>query len=206
MSNTSNFYFNSDLTANTFVSPDTLHLGDPFDAFLLGGLDGSSEMIGGPTPDPYTEFWGMFIQDDWKVNSRLTVNLGLRNEYEAAWHDPDHELSQGLDLTAPIPEMQSNPPQMPGEALGLVGNNFYKYNGLWQFTSSSHPGMWDPQKLALQPRVGLAYRIDDRTVLRFGYARYTIPTEYNFTAAPFAGFEDVNFLEPPFFGMTGYQF
>ncbi|MGH7784038.1 MAG: hypothetical protein ACREO5_09405, partial [Candidatus Binatia bacterium] len=75
-------------------------------------------MIGGPTPDPYTEFWGMFIQDDWKVNSRLTVNLGLRNEYEAAWHDPDHELSQGLDLTAPIPEMQSNPPQMPAEALG----------------------------------------------------------------------------------------
>jgi hypothetical protein len=34
---------------------------------------------------------------------------------------------------------------------------------------------------------------------------YTIPTEYNFTAAPISGFEDVNFLEPPFFGMTGYQ-
>jgi hypothetical protein len=34
---------------------------------------------------------------------------------------------------------------------------------------------------------------------------YTVPTEFNFTAAPISGFEDVNFLEPPFFGMTGFQ-
>jgi len=47
--------------------------------------------------------------------------------------------------------------------------------------------------------------VSDKTSLRFGYALYTIPTEYNFTAAPISGFEDVNFLEPPFFGMTQYQ-
>ena len=60
--------------------------------------------------------------------------------------------------------------------------------------------------MALAPRAGIAIRIDDKTALRAGYARYVIPTEYNFTAAPIAGFEDINFLEPPFFGMTGYQF
>ena len=47
--------------------------------------------------------------------------------------------------------------------------------------------------------------LNDKTALRFGYALYTVPTEYNFTAAPVSGFEDVNFLEPPFFGMTGFQ-
>ena len=70
-----------------------------FATFLLGALDGSSQMIGGPAPDPHVEFWGMFFQDDWKVNRWLTINLGLRNEYETAWHDPNHNLSQGLDLS-----------------------------------------------------------------------------------------------------------
>ena len=65
--------------------------------------------------------------------------------------------------------------------------------------------MWNAPKLALQPRFGIAYRLNDKTAVRFGYALYTVPTEYNFTPAPVSGFEDVNFLEPPFFGMTGYQ-
>jgi hypothetical protein len=66
--------------------------------------------------------------------------------------------------------------------------------------------MWNAPKVNLQPRFGAAYRVNDRAAIRFGYAMYTVPTEYNFTPAPVSGFEDVNFLEPPFFGMTGYQY
>lgn len=203
--NTSNFLFPASLTAETFVSPDVKHNGDGFAAFLLGALDGSSQMIGGPAPDPHDEFWGMFIQDDWKVNRWLTVNLGLRNEYETAWHDPEHNFSRGLDLSQAVPEMQSNPPQMPPEALALVGNGFYKWNGQWLWTSDSNPGMWDAPKLALAPRAGVAIRISDRTALRVGYARYVVPTEMTLSQAPVSGFETVSFLEPPFFGMKGYQ-
>jgi hypothetical protein len=204
--NTSNFFFPTELTAETFVSPDVRHNGFGFASFLLGGLDGQTQMIGGPAPDPRTEFWGMFFQDDWKVNQWLTLNLGLRNEYETAWHDPGHNMSRGLDLSAPIPEMQANPPQIPGQALALVGGQgFYKYNGLWRWTDDSNPGMWNPQKLALAPRVGAAIRINDLTALRLGYARYFTPTEYNLDQAPVSGFETVSFLEPPYFGVKGYQ-
>lgn len=203
--NTSNFLFPAEVTAETFVSPDVKHNGFGFATFLLGALDGQSQMIGGPAPDPHVQFWGMFIQDDWKVNNWLTINLGLRNEYESAWHDPGHNMSQGLDLSAPIPEMQANPPKMPAEALALVGNSFYKYNGLWRWTDDSHPGMWNPQKLALAPRVGAAIRLNDKSALRLGYARYYTPTEMNLNQAPVSGFETVSFLEPPFFGVKGYQ-
>jgi hypothetical protein len=204
--NTSNFFFPTELTAETFTSPDIKHNGSGFATFLLGGLDGQTQMIGGPAPDPHTEFWGMFIQDDWKVNRWLTLNLGLRNEYESAWHDPGHNMSRGLDLSAPIPEMQATPPQMPAQALALVGGSgFYKYNGLWNWTDDSNPGMWNPQKLALAPRVGAAIRINDLTALRLGYARYFTPTEYNLDQAPVPGFETVSFLEPPYFGVKGYQ-
>ncbi len=203
--NTSQFFFPQALTAETFVSPDTKHNGFGFATFLLGALDGSSQMIGGPAPDPHVQYWGMFFQDDWKVSRRVTINLGIRNEYETAWYDPMRNMSQGLDLSQPVPEMQTTPPKMPAQALALVGNSYYKWNGMWKWTSDEHPGMWDPQKLALAPRIGAAIKIDDRTALRVGYARYLLPYEMLLSTAPVSGFETVSFLEPPFFGMKTYQ-
>ena len=161
VSSTSNFYFPSSITANTFNNPDTLHSGNGYATFLLGSLDNSSQMIGGPAPDPHVKFYGMYFQDDWKVNNRITVNLGLRNEYETAIYDPQHNLSQGLDITKPVPEMQANPPQMPAAATAIVGSSgFYQWNGLWNFTSSSHPGEFNPVKLG--PRAARRHRLPHR--------------------------------------------
>jgi len=172
----SSFKLPSSLTAGTFNNPPSTQ-GDGFATMLLGALDDSSQVYGGPAPVPYSTWYGMFIQDTWKLSPKITINVGLRNEYETAISNADHTFSRGLDLSVPIPEFAANPPQMPPQALALVGNNFYSYNGAWNFTSSSHPGMWDAQKLALSPRFGLAYRLNDKTALRFGYARYVQPIE-----------------------------
>ena len=200
------FYFDTALTANTFNNPNTNQYGDGYATFLLGALGGDSTMYGGPAPDPHTEFYGMYFQDDWKVNSRITVNLGLRDEYETAWHDPPHDLSVGLNLAVPNPAIAAAPPVIPAAATNIVGSNYYSWNGQWSFTSGSHPGMWNPQKLALQPRAGIAFKINDRTALRVGYAMYTVPTEYMYSPAPpNSGAEDLVFLEPPFYGLSGNQ-
>ena len=206
VSNTTAFESDTSFTANTYNNPNTNIYGDQWASFLLGVLGNDTEMVGGPVPVSISSFWGFFIQDDWKVNRRITLNLGLRDEYETPWEDKDRFLSQAMNLSTPIAPMAANPPNMPALATNLVGNSFYSWTGAWQFTTNSHPGMWTAPSLALAPRAGIAIKIDDKTALRAGYARYVIPTEYNFTAAPIAGFEDVNFLEPPFFGMTGYQF
>ncbi|MGA2117148.1 MAG: carboxypeptidase regulatory-like domain-containing protein, partial [Bryobacteraceae bacterium] len=206
VSNTTQFQSDTSFTANTYNNPNTNIYGDQFASFLLGPLSNDTEMVGGPVPVSISSFWGFFIQDDWKLNRRITLNLGLRDEYETPWEDKDRFLSQAMNLSTPIQPMVQNPPSMPSLATNLVGNSFYQWTGAWQFTTNSNPGMWTAPKLALAPRVGAAIKIDDKTALRLGYARYVVPTEYNFTAAPISGFEDVNFLEPPFFGMTGYQF
>jgi hypothetical protein len=206
VSNTSIFWFDTANTANTFINPNTGLVGDQWGSFLLGSLNSDTEVIAGPAPNPHTTLYGMWIQYDWRVSRKLTLNLGLRNETEKAWSDPNRTLSRGLDLTAPVPEMYASPPQMPAQAINIVGSNYWKWNGEWQWTSDTNPGMWNAPALALAPRVGMALRLSSTTALRAGYARFVIPTEYNFTSAPVSGFEDVNFLEPPFFGMTQYQF
>jgi hypothetical protein len=202
----SQFVFNSNMTAETFNNPNTLLHGDQFASFLIGALDPSSEMVGGPSPDPIDTFFGLYIGDDWKVNRKLTITLGLRDEYEFAWHDPQHNLSQGLNLSQIDPAIAANPPRMPSAVTSLVGSNYTSYNGAWYYTTPSHPGMWNAQLFALEPRFGVAYRINDGTAIRFGYARYVTPYEYVFSTPPLSGFEDIEFLEPPLFGVTGYQY
>ncbi|HEY1215873.1 MAG TPA: carboxypeptidase-like regulatory domain-containing protein, partial [Bryobacteraceae bacterium] len=205
VSNTNNFNFNQSLTARETSSPNLTQSGDPFATFLLGALDSSSQMVGGPAPEPITNFYGLYVGDTWTPTRNLTINAGLRYEYESAWHDANHYLSQGLDLNSTDSFIAANPPQMPSQVTSIMGSNAQSFAGVWNFTSGSQSGMWNAPKANFQPRFGVAYRINDRTAVRFGYSLYIVPTEYNFTPAPVSGFEDVNFLEPPFFGMTGYQ-
>src|SRR3954452_4186165 len=117
------------------------------------------------------------------------------------------ELKTGVSLASVDPAIAANPSQMPAQVAAIVGPNYSSYNGLWNFTSSSNPGMWQTQKLNLQPRVGFAYRLTDTTAIRFGYAMYTVPTEFNFASTPpgVTGYEALNFLEPPYLGLTSLQ-
>lgn len=194
------FNFASALTADTFLSPDTLRLGNPYATMLLGTIDSGTTAISKPVKNPRTGFYGLFFQDDFKLSRRVTLNLGLRYEYETAWSDPDRRMSRFNDLSQAIPEMQANPPVIPDQVKTIM-NVPYRFNGAWVFTDDSHPGMWEPPKFVLMPRVGAAIRVNDRTSVRVGWARYTIPSEFNFTTEnPFPGFEAINFLEAPYPG------
>jgi hypothetical protein len=69
------------------------------------------------------------------------------------------------------------------------------YNGTWIFTDSSNRGMWNPQGNLFLPRVGIAYRVNDRTALRVGYARYAVASDSVTSvvdvlgSVPYTGFE-----------------
>ena len=194
------FTFQPALTAETFLSPNTRVNGHEYATFLLGALDSSSAAISKPIKEPRSNYYAVFFQDDFKLNRRITLNLGLRYEYETAWSDPQRRMSRYNDLSQQIPEMIANPPQIPPQASSIM-NVPYQWNGAWIFTDDSNSGMWSAQKLLLMPRVGAAIRVTDRTSVRTGWARFTVPTVFNFTTEnPYPGFEAINFLEAPYPG------
>src|SRR5207248_3076885 len=87
--------------------------GNAFASFLLGypGLPNGVSVIGGNTPITLgvannisaalgNRYYATFIQDDWRVNSRLTVNLGLRWDLETAPTELYDRQNAGFDRTA----------------------------------------------------------------------------------------------------------
>src|SRR4030095_13205347 len=98
-----NLVFNSVMTANSTDSPDVVNSGNQWASFLLGGLDGQTSARLVPLQTPNLKGYAAYFQDDINLNSRITLNLGLRWEFEAGPTDPKDRLWQPIDLTQPIP-------------------------------------------------------------------------------------------------------
>jgi hypothetical protein len=173
-----NLVFNSALTANSSDSPDVVSTGNQWASFMLGGLDNQTSARLVPLQNPDLRGYASYFQDDFTLSDRLTLNLGLRWEYEPGPTDPQRRLSQQLDLTQPIPEMQATPPAIPDQARQLMASKGYGYsfNGAWMFVSDGNPHAWHGTPWNFLPRFGVSYKTSESSVLRFAYARYLMPT------------------------------
>jgi len=168
------YTFRNDLVLSNGTScPNATGLcgtGNAIADYLLGYYQGaagffpaplSNTTVAGNPQDHVFSYFAPFVQDDWKVSNRLTLNLGLRWDYRAAAYEVsnhffwlDDKNSQG-GLCFADKTLLTN-------GVAPVGNGVYEYCG----SNVPHSG----QKTPFAPRVGFAYRpFGEKTVIRGGY-------------------------------------
>ncbi len=135
-----------------------------------------------------------YIQDDWRVSERLTLNLGLRYDYETP-RTERYDRMNYFDPEARSP-LATQVPQFPDLRGGLVFVGV-DGNGRWQY---------DADRNNISPRVGGAFQVDEKTVLRAGYAHLYGPSyqQANGTVGPF-GFRTENLWVSSLDGITPFR-
>ncbi|MBI1353511.1 MAG: carboxypeptidase regulatory-like domain-containing protein [Acidobacteria bacterium] len=167
------FIFQPSDTADTFFAPKTAEVGHAYASLMLGAVnDGIVQTV--PINRGHADVYGFYVQDDFKVSQRVTINMGLRYEYETPLRDPQRRLSIGPDFSQGLPDLEAAAAPMPDEVLALR-NRPLTYTGAWVFTSDEQRGYYKAQKTIFLPRLGIAYRLDNKTALRIGWARYAVP-------------------------------
>ncbi len=168
------FSANSWVRASSSAS-STVVLGQDLAEFLLG-LPTSGSFDVNTSASFYEHYVAAFAQDDWRIKRNLTVNLGLRFDYDFPYHEKYGRVVNGFDTTSPNPlgpaaiaAYNAHPiPQLPAGGFGVPGGlTFPKDGSLYQQTSH-----------LFSPRVGFAWTPDllkGKTVFRGGFAMFVQP-------------------------------
>jgi hypothetical protein len=133
--------------------------GDAFASFLLGFP--ATGDVNVTTPGLYyTDYYSAFVQDDWRAKPSLTLNFGLRYEYEPGIAAQNNEFTVGFDRDALFP-MQVAGMELRG---GLM------YAGV-----DGNPTRQGRPLNNVAPRGGFAWSLTGKTVIRGGYGLYWVP-------------------------------
>ena len=164
----------------------TISTGNPFASLAFGygdNINASSQLVVTPSVANRSLETGFYVQDDWKVTSKLTVNLGLRYQWSSPYTSRHNQIEfsnftadsgVSIDLTSlPTAAQQAGALSAQGQ-MQSVGLNYpasQELLGTTQFPTSSMRTVPTYRK-DVGPRLGFSYQVDPQTVVRGGAGIY----------------------------------
>jgi hypothetical protein len=139
-------------------------------SFLLG-LPNTTSLLRASDYSEYSKTWGFFVQDDWRVTSKLTLNLGLRYEVETALTERNDKSVSGFDYnyTQPIePTVQARYAALNDPALKALVPQLGVKGGLMFAGVDGSSRLYETPKNSFLPRFGFTYQWNPKTVIRGG--------------------------------------
>ncbi len=164
------FNFDQGFTRGPNPQVAGVNLGHGLASFLLGLPSGGSVANNAATADQ-TTYKGFFFHDDWRVSNRLTLNLGLRYEWEGAYTERYNRLNRGYDFTTASPIAAAAKANYAAAPIAEVpASSFNAVGGLLFAGVSSVPrAISNIDRNNIAPRIGAAFQLNPKTVLRGGY-------------------------------------
>ena len=139
-------------------------------AFLLG-MPNTTSLLRASDYSEYSKTWGFFVQDDWRVNSKLTLNLGLRWEVETALTERNDKSVSGFEYgyVQPIEgTVQAKYAALNDPALKAALPQISVRGGLMFAGVDGGSRLYETPKNTFLPRFGFAYQMNPKTVIRGG--------------------------------------
>lgn len=182
---TGNFNFSpSETGAISATGIPTPNTGDAFASFLLGLTDNASTELGPPLTW-HNWYSAAYVEDNWKLRSNLTINLGLRWDIDGPVYE-QQDRGNGFDF------YQINPVSGTPGVVKFLNRPDYPYTGYYNTD-------WH----RLSPRLGFAWEALPRMVIRGGYGIYSIsPNLGANTRAPGLGFTTFGSFSSPDGGVS----
>src|SRR4029079_13729946 len=115
-----------------------------------------------------------FVQDDWKLTNKLTLNVGVRYDLEGSPTEVDNRNVRGFDPNATL-SLTSAAESDYAARPDLIAASAWHARGGVLFTGDGNRGVWNADRNNIQPRLGFAYKWTDKTVVRGGWGIYTSP-------------------------------
>ncbi|HEY3439124.1 MAG TPA: carboxypeptidase regulatory-like domain-containing protein [Paludibaculum sp.] len=165
-------------TQKIFNQGDTTS-GDGYATFLLGTPTTHGDSSSNYPLYPFFRQWyfAPYVQDDWKISRRLTLNLGLRWDFNQAPDEKYNRMNRGFNAAVANPLAKMFSPDTlalyPQLANLTGGFNFAGVNGNPTIAGDNVWKNW-------QPRAGMAYQMADKAVLRGGWGLYYMNPNNNY--------------------------
>ena len=137
--------------------------GDAFASFLLGSPASGSIVYATPA-DYVIDYYAGYAQDEFRMNAKLTVNYGVRYEFEPGVQEADNHFAVGFDRDALFPV------QVPGMTLK---------GGLMYAGQNGYPTHQGKSLNGAAPRGGFAWSLTSKDVIRGGYGFYWAPMQFS---------------------------
>lgn len=154
--------------ADRFTCPG--NQGNGLASMLLGWTTGSDYHIE-PKAFSRSAYWGFYFQDDWKITNKLTINLGVRYDFDIPrWELQNRYSFWDLDAQSPI------------RAQG------FDTRGVIRFVDDKNRSPFDADMNNWQPRVGFAYALNSKTAIRSGYGLFYTLSRATVFGRPGTGF------------------
>jgi len=219
------YAFNNTYTRQNSASGTDWQGLQAYAAFLLG-MPTTTSISRLPTFDEYSITSGFFVQDDWRITDKMTLNLGLRYEVESALVERQNHSVSGFDYTYTQPieaTAQARYAALNDPALKALVPTLNVKGGLMFAGVDGGSALYNTPKNTLLPRLGLAYQLTPTTVVRggaglfagflgqrrgdiinYGYSQTTtIGTVNNANGAPIAASWDNAFIVNPIIEPVG---